>query len=333
MSKKLLCGQELFSRMMEETLFGSYTILLSLEGEYAEPYQLKTFGSVKVVDPQTNKMVPCTEDLCPKAEVIPARGHHGDDDRASVLVALPLEGQLINRVPFYWSGGLGTLIRKSAAPEKKDLLWDFFVYTNSPQTSVHDVASYSSWLDSWRYSQLGSDNSYSDAGWSSDAFKEEHKSIQEWGLSSSANEGFNLRLHEAEKYTHAALGTQFHLYLKGKLDIEMLKENVYEEWTKISGARGTLDQLDIYRASLGQEVHTEYESCSLNHKLMDQKDPNICRKYDPEETSNAVMLGIVFAGLAVLLAVAVFAVADHNRRKTLRAHMQDDGKGRNRAGS
>jgi len=284
---------------------------------------------VNVVDPVTKKMIPCTEDLCPKAEVIPAKGHHGDDDRASVLVASPLEGQLINRVPFYWSGGLGTLIRKSAKPEKKDLLWDFFVYTNSPQTSVHDVASHGSWLDSWRYSQLGPDNTYDDAGWSSNAFKE-HKAIQEWGLSSSANGGFNLRLPGAEKYTHAALGTQFHLYLKGKLDIVTLKTNVYAEWTKISASKGTLDQLDIYRASLGQEVHTEYESCSLNRELMDEKDPSVCRKYDHEESSNAVVLGVLCACLVVIFAVVVFVVADYSRRKTLREHMQDDGKNPNR---
>jgi len=48
----------------------------------------------------------------------------------------------VNRAPYYWSGGLGTIIRKSAAELNKDMMWDFFVCTNSPATSVHDVAHY-----------------------------------------------------------------------------------------------------------------------------------------------------------------------------------------------
>ncbi|KAL7562467.1 hypothetical protein ACA910_005441 [Epithemia clementina (nom. ined.)] len=136
-------------------------------GVYAEPYRFKPFGSTSVVDPETGETVPCTLKICPKAEVIPARGHHGDNDRASqVLPASPLQGQLINRAPFYWSGGLGTLIRKSADVIKKDVMWDFFVYTNSPVTSVDDVASYASWLDSWRTSHLVPGDNFMRAGWS-----------------------------------------------------------------------------------------------------------------------------------------------------------------------
>jgi hypothetical protein len=271
-------------------------------------------------------MVPCTEDLCPRAEAIPARGHHGDDDRASVLVTSPLEGQLINRAPFYWSGGLGTLIRKSALPEKKDLLWDFFVYTNSPATSSRDVASYSnSWLDSWRFSQLGPDNYYDDAGWSSTAFQE-HKAIQEWGLSSRSNGAFNMRLPGAEKYTRAVLGNEFTLFLKGESSIEEMKRNVYDEWGSFSASKGTLNQLDIYRASLGLEIHTEFESCSLNRELMDEMDPSVCRKYDADESNNGVLIGVLLAGLTIVFAVVTFVVADQSRRKTLRDHLEDDGK-------
>ncbi|KAG7341727.1 adenylate/guanylate cyclase with integral membrane sensor [Nitzschia inconspicua] len=253
---------------------------------YVEPYQLKPFGSTQVVDPKTKKMVPCTPELCPKAEVVPAKGHHGDDDRARVLVPSPLEGQLINRAPFYWSGGLGTLIRKNADPAKKDLIWDFFVYTNSSETSVYDVSSYNSWLDSWRFSQLGTDNQYGNAGWSLEAF-EEYKAIQTWGLSK-------------------------------------LKANVYKEWNKINTAKGTLDQLDIYRASLGLDVHTEVESCRLNRELMDEKDPSICRKYDAQENENGIFIGILSACLIVMFAVVVCVVMDQRRRKSLKESLEED---------
>lgn len=66
-------------------------------GEYAEPYRFKPFGSTLVQDKLTGQMKDCTRDLCPKAEMIPARGHLGDSDRARVLKPSPLTGQLINR--------------------------------------------------------------------------------------------------------------------------------------------------------------------------------------------------------------------------------------------
>ena len=150
-------------------------------GEYAEPYRFKPFGSLHVEDPYNGgQLTACTKELCPKAEVIPPYGHHGDDMErlSSILPPSPHAGKLINRAPFYWSGGLGTLIRKSAPKVKKDLLWDFFVYTNSPDTSVHDVASYNSWLDSWRYSQLLPGDNFAEAGWSNLGYKEHVEIMQ-----------------------------------------------------------------------------------------------------------------------------------------------------------
>ena len=134
---------------------------------------------------------------------IPAKGH---DDiiantgkytaRQEVLDTLtPSEstGKLINRAPFYWSGGLGTLIRKSADEIKKDFVWDFFVYTNSPATSQYDVANYASWLDSWRFSQLFPGDNFLDGGWSEDSY-EEHAAVMNWALSTGSNGALNLRI-------------------------------------------------------------------------------------------------------------------------------------------
>ncbi|KAL3920421.1 MAG: hypothetical protein SGILL_003273 [Bacillariaceae sp.] len=292
-------------------------------GAYAEPYQLKPFGSTSVVDPETNELVTCTPELCPKAEVIPARGHHGDGDRAKTIVASPLEGQLINRAPFYWSGGLGMLIRKSSEPAKKDLLWDFFVYTNSPETSEYDVASYSSWLDTWRFSQVGPNSRFQDAGWSQDAFKE-HKAIQTWGLSSGVNGAFNLRLPGAISYTYESFGIEFLRFIENEVTVEEVKETVYQQWQKISASKGTLDQLDIYRASLGRDTHTEVESCQLNRELMDEKDPSVCRKYDADDSSNAVLIGTLSASMILMFAIVVFVIVDGRQRKSLRDNMADE---------
>ena len=212
-------------------------------GEYAEPYRFKPPGSTKVVHPKTGELVPCTPELCPKAEVIPLKGHRGDDDRANrALQPLPLAGQLINRAPFYWSGGLGGLIRKSSAPVKKDLMWDFFVYTNSPETAVADVAQYASWLDSWRYSQLAppGDN-FIQAGWSPQAY-EEHAAMQQWGLSSEGNGVLNMRLPGVARYTDEVMGTQVKKFIADEINISILRKSVFDGWERINLEQGKLDQ-------------------------------------------------------------------------------------------
>lgn len=222
-------------------------------GEYAEPYRFMPFGSTRVVDRVTGEMVPCTRKLCPRAEVVPPRGHHGDDDRAKVLPASPLEGQLINRVPYYWSGGLGTAIRKSAEPIKKDLLWDFFTYTNSPDTSVHDLVEYPSWLDAWRYSQLDPGDNFLGANWSATSFRE-HYDIMHWALSSESNGAYNLRLPGAAEYTRDVVGKAMLAYIDDLIvNEDDLVSEVKAGWTKITRERGKLDQLRIYRASLNLE--------------------------------------------------------------------------------
>ena len=72
----------------------------------------------------------------------------------------------------------------------------------------------------------------------------------------------------------------------------LLTSKVYNEWKEISAAQGVLDQIDIYRASLGLDVHTEVESCLLNRELMDEKDPSVCPKYDASDSDNAILIGI-----------------------------------------
>ena len=285
-------------------------------GEYAEPYRFKPFGSVDVVDRETGVMVPCTSETCPKAEVIPPFGHHGDDDRASVLPKSPLEGRLINRAPFYWSGGLGTAIRKSSTPVKKDAMWDFFVYTNSPETSRHDVASYSSWLDSWRVSQLTPGDNFREAGWSTNAY-EEHVAIQTWGLSSEVNGAFNLRLPGVAKYTRDVMGDQMLKLIRGETDIDSMMEEVRAGWYNIHMKEGKLDQLATYRLSLGLNLHSEVELCHLHRALMDQRDPTTCRQYDPEEKLNAVVAAVVASAVAIVLALVLFVAWDTCRRRAL----------------
>ncbi len=72
------------------------------DGTYAEPYRLKPFGSLEVVDRETDEFVECQPGTCPKGERIPSVARLSSDDRAKVLVDSPHAGKLINRAPFYW---------------------------------------------------------------------------------------------------------------------------------------------------------------------------------------------------------------------------------------
>lgn len=68
------------------------------DGTYAEPYHLKTFGSLKVLDRNTDLFLDCTPDTCPKGDKILSNSQLAADDRAKNLVESPHAGHIINRV-------------------------------------------------------------------------------------------------------------------------------------------------------------------------------------------------------------------------------------------
>jgi len=285
-----------------------------MDGQYAEPYRFRPFGSLEVVDRRTREFTACTEELCPNAEIVPARGHHGENDRASVLPPSPIAGQLINRAPFYWSGGMGTVIRKSAPEVKKDLLWDFFVYTNSPSTSKHDVANYNSWLDSWRYSQLEEPGeNFLEAGWSQQAF-EEHKAVQEWAFSAEVNGAFNLRLPGIAAYTVDVVGELWTSFVEDEITLGQFVANVQDGWIEVTEQRGKLEQLDIYRSSLGLDSLSNPELCRLHYDLVTERDPSACVHHKIESSSDSddsnatavVLASILVPGVVVALLIQIY---------------------------
>mgnify|MGYP000063307381 CR=1 FL=1 len=289
-------------------------------GEYAEPYRFQSFGSTQVHDRTTGQLVTCTPQLCPKAKPIPKHGHFVDPndkeriDRTAVLPPSPLEGQWINRAPFFWSGGLGTCIRKSSPKVRKDLMWDFFVYANSPACSVYDVANYRSWLDSWRYSHVQAPGTnFIQAGWSQDAY-EEHANVQRWTVSKDTNSAFNLRLPGLAKYTHEIVGQNIKLYFNDALSLDDLMERMTKGWIDITRQEGKLEQLEIYRSSLGLPILSNVDLCRLHRALMDEKDPSVCRKYDATK-NNPVLLFILIPVVLVLVAVLILLYLERKRKK------------------
>lgn len=288
-------------------------------GEYAEPYRFRPFGSTSFFDRQTGEYTKCTAEKCPKAEIIPAHGHKADEgsyvDRASVLPPSPLAGELVNRAPFYWSGGLGTMIRKSSEEVKKDFIWDFFVYTNSPETSVYDVANYASWLDSWRFTQLLPGTNFKDAGWSDNAYGE-HAAVMIWALSAESNGALNLRIPALAKYTRDTVGELMGKYIEGNITVDELSTLVTEGWDKITEDEGKLNQLDIYRAAIGLDSLADIDKCQIHRADMDILDPSICRKYDDNNFGTSVLLpAILVPAFAILVAVALYVYYDHKKKR------------------
>ena len=285
------------------------------DGSYAEPYRLKPFGSLNVVNRGTDQFEECAPDTCPKGERILSNSELHADDRARILVESPHVNKLINRVPFYWSGGFGTGIRKSASPEAKDLMWDFFVYVNTPITSKSDVVQ-PSWLDEWRYSQMAVDSEkyYIEAGYSKIAWKE-HMQLMNWGLGNEVNSALTLRLPGVLTYTRDVMLPKFTEYMDGKISMEDMQASVRQGWQDATTSQGKLKQVQIYRASLGLDGLSEFDLCQLHREEMDKMDNTVCVKYDPQETSSSTTVLVAVLVPFVILAVAiVWIYMDRKRR-------------------
>lgn len=293
-------------------------------GSYAEPYRFKPFGTTKVeVD---GILQECTAFLCPFAERIPERGHHGDNDRAAVLPVSPLAGQLINRAPFFWSGGLGIMIRKTAPEQIKDMMWDFMVYTNSAVTSAKDVASYVSWLDAWRTTQLPEDGQlFREAGWSEAAYRE-HRNIMTWALGENSNGAFNIRLPGAKAYTHLVLATEMRKFFAGTISEAEAVRRVGAGWRRETTSRGLLNQLAIYRSGLGQAEMQDVELCQLHRSEMDSEDPTVCLRFEPITNDVYLVALIVVVSLLVVAAFmsgVAFVVSTANAKRRLLKEKED----------
>ena len=275
------------------------------------------------------------------------------DDRAKVLVDSPHAGKLINRVPFYWvsleycvalasycsyrflqyltihhlcpqrlqlfsyqSGGYGTGIRKSAEPAAKDLMWDFFVYVNTPITSVDDVV-LPSWLDSWRHSQLSDyERNFQQGGWSFDAWNE-HQKIMLWALGNDVNSALTLRLPGVLTYSRDVVLDKFQDYMAGLISMEDLKATVTQGWNDATTVQGKLNQVQIYRASLGQDPLTESDMCRLHREEMDNEDNTVCTKYDPKSSdeSRTILIAVLVPVLAIIFAGTIIWLYLERKRR------------------
>jgi hypothetical protein len=194
-------------------------------------------------------------------------------------------------------------------------MWDFFVYLNSPITSVSDVV-IPSWLDPWRYSQLADyKRNFMKGGWSNIAWNEFQKTM-EWALSNNVNSALTLRLPGVLSYTRDVVLNPFQEYMDGLISKENVKMNVTQGWNDATIALGKLSQVQIYRASLGLDPLSEFDLCRLHRVEMNAKDNTVCVKYDPQNTSTNVILVAVLVPLLalVLVGAAILVYLEHKRR-------------------
>ncbi|MGK3739782.1 MAG: hypothetical protein ACI8RD_004615 [Bacillariaceae sp.] len=212
----------------------------------------------------------------------------------------------------------GTGIRKSADKAAKDLMWDFFVYMNTPITSINDVVM-PSWLDAWRYSQLADyEGNFKNGGWSYDSWNE-HQKMMHWALGNDVNSALTLRLPGVLTYTRDVVLGLFQEYMDGLISMEDMKASVVQGWNDATMTKGKLSQVQIYRASLGLDPLSEVEMCRLHRVEMDAQDNTICVKYDPkdDDSTNVILIAVLVPFLAVVFAgVILFMYFERKRRQS-----------------
>ena len=195
-------------------------------------------------------------------------------------------------------------------------MWDFFVYVNTPITSVDDVVM-PSWLDSWRYSQLSNyERNFQQGGWSFDAWNE-HQKVMLWALGNDVNSALTLRLPGVLTYTRDVILDKFQDYMAGLISMEDLKAAVTQGWKDATTIQGKLNQVQIYRASLGQDPLTEFDLCRLHREEMDNEDNTVCTKYDPKSSdeSRTILIAVLIPVLAIIFAGTIIWLYLERKRR------------------
>jgi hypothetical protein len=168
-------------------------------------------GSTSVFDRSTQKLMNCSPTLCPYAKL-------GESER------------LINRAPFYGTGGWAFAVRKSASQQAKQDMFNFISYVNVPRQSTPNVASASTVFDSFRNSHLAADAAFKKIGWNDASLSAmrattrdalEHKNgALDWSFPGA----FDLS---------ASFRDNLFSYMTGKMDIETVRLKVDDTWDKV----------------------------------------------------------------------------------------------------
>ncbi len=168
-------------------------------------------GSTVVFDRSTQTLRDCNSTLCPYAKF-------GESEK------------LINRAPFYGSGGWAFAIRKSASAQAKQDMFNFISYVNVPRQSTPNVASASTAFDSFRNSHLAADAAFKKIGWS-DASLSSMRAITQYSLEHK-NGALDWSFPGAFDLSTSFQENLFN-YITGQIKIETVRSNLEETWEEV----------------------------------------------------------------------------------------------------
>ena len=172
-------------------------------------------GSTVVFDRSTQSLRNCNSTLCPYAKL-------GESEK------------LINRAPFYGTGGWAFAIRKSASAQAKQDMFNFISYVNVPRESTPNVASASTVFDSFRNSHLAADAAFKKSGWS-DASLFSMRAITQNALEHK-NGALDWSFPGAFDLSTAFRESLFN-YITGRINIEILRFNVKQIWEHVQSLK------------------------------------------------------------------------------------------------
>ena len=139
-----------------------------------------------------------------------------------------------------------------------------------------------------------------------------------WALGNDVNSALTLRLPGVLMYTRDVMLPLFSEYMEGTITIDEAKKKAVRGWNDATATQGKINQVQIYRASLGLDGLTEFDLCQLHREEMDAMDPSVCVKYDPQESdsSNTTILVAVLVPVCVLVLAGtiIFIYIERKRR-------------------
>jgi hypothetical protein len=125
-------------------------------------------------------------------------------------------------------------------------------------------------------------------------------------------------------YTRDVMAENMIKFINGEVSLDVLMQEVSAGWSEIHNLEGKLHQLETYRAALGLDAHSEVDLCRLHRDLMDQRDPSICRKYDPSESNSVVLPAVISSSAVIVVILIVFLLLERRHRAALETKKVDD---------
>jgi multiple sugar transport system substrate-binding protein len=220
-------------------------------------------GSDIVWDRQNSRLTTCTEQICKYAE-FGRGGLH-----------------LVNRAPFYGTGGWAFAIRKSADEAAKKTVFDFISYVNEPERSIRDVSAGTP-FDTFRSSHLASDDMFVKSGWSQSRLQELRAITKDALDHPNAALDFSF---PGQNVLSTAFSSNLHSFQTQQLTLSRVREQVSLAW-------GTL------RLKYGNDKLRNFVRQSIGLPMIDQTIPF------EATTTGIVVLSIGGVVGAILLAVA-----------------------------